>query len=100
MAIYSKTSLYSTTLQRNSALGVLDYVEIPKKDTDVAYTILPQYNYRPDLLASDLYDDANLWWVFKNRNPSAIDDPIFDFVAGTVIRIPTIEAIRQVVGGA
>ena len=100
MAVYKNTSLYSTTRQVNGALNILDYVEIPKIDTDVEYTILPQYTYRPDLLASDLYDDPNLWCVFKNRNPSAIDDPIFDFVAGTKIRIPTIDAIRQVVGGA
>jgi hypothetical protein len=99
MAEYRNTSLYSTTLQENGALGILDFKRIPKFDTDVEYTILSQYNYRPDLLASDLYDDPELWWVFKARNPTAIDDPIFDFVAGVTIKIPTINTIRSVVGG-
>jgi len=99
MATYEKTSLYGSTQQFNGVLDILDYREIPQNSDDVVYTIQPQYNYRPDLLAFDLYNDNNLWWVFKSRNPSAIDDPIFDFVAGTVIAVPKLSTIRQVVGG-
>ena len=47
------------------------------------------------ILAFDLYGDSALWWVFKARNPNAIDDPIFDFQAGMKIYIPnkgTLEA--------
>jgi len=99
MAVYAKTSLYATTEQTNRSLGILDYTEIPKISGDVLYEIKSQYNYRPDLLSSDLYDDPNLWWVFKSRNPSVLEDPIFDFVAGVKIYIPTIDTIRSVIGG-
>jgi hypothetical protein len=40
------------------------------------------------LLAYDLYTNSGLWWVFKARNPNVLDDPIFDFKAGTKIYIP------------
>lgn len=98
MATYSNTSIYGSTPVTDNGLGILNYKPIPQVDTDIEYTIQSQYNYRPDLLASDLYDDPEMWWVFKSRNPSVIEDPIFDFVAGTVIRIPKISTIKQVVG--
>lgn len=100
MAVYSKTSLYGATQQINSVLDILNYREIPQREDDIIYTIKPQYNYRPDLLANDLYADSELWWVFKSRNPSVIDDPVFDFVAGVTIAIPKLTTIREVVGGA
>jgi len=100
MSIYSKTSLYGSTLQENQQLDILNYRKIPELTDDVLYEIRPQYNYRPDLLASDLYDDPNLWWVFKSRNPSVLEDPIFDFVSGVNIYIPTEDTIRAVIGGA
>lgn len=98
MPSYSKSSLYGATKLNNGALDILNYRPIPFLRDDVLYEIKPQYNYRPDLLASDLYDDPNLWWVFKSRNPTALDDPIFDFVAGMRIYIPNIDTIRNVVG--
>jgi len=99
MAQYSKYSLYNRTPQGSSSLGILNYTPIPKVDSDVEYTVLAQYTYRPDLLASDLYNDPELFWVFKSRNPSVIDDPIFDFVPGITIKIPTINTIQRVLGG-
>src|SRR6056300_1573144 len=99
MAGYAKSSLYGTTgLARGGHLDVLNYRGIPKAKDDVLYTIEPQYNYRPDLLASDLYNDPNLWWVFKSRNPNVLDDPVFDFVAGITVYIPTHDLIKQIVG--
>jgi len=98
MPKYSNSSLYGATKLNRGALDVLNYRPIPFIVDDVLYEIKPQYNYRPDLLASDLYDDPNLWWVFKSRNPSTIDDPIFDFVAGMKIYIPNIDTIRNVIG--
>jgi len=98
MATYEKTSLYGATKQINGVLDILVYRPIPKLQDDIEYTIQSQYNYRPDLLASDLYNDANLWWVFKSRNPSVLEDPIFDFVAGLVIKVPALSTIESVVG--
>ena len=89
MSTYSRSSPYfSTNSFGNKFLDVLDYRDIDKQEDDVSYVIDNIYQYRPDLLAYDLYGDANLWWVFRVRNPNVIDDPIFDFRAGTTIMIP------------
>ena len=98
MASYSNSSLCGTTKIRNGILDVLDYRQMPANGEDVLYEIKAQYNYRPDLLASDLYDDPQLWWVFKSRNPSVLEDPVFDFVAGVVIKVPRLETIKAVLG--
>jgi hypothetical protein len=100
MAGYAKTSLYGATPIRNGSLDILKFRDLPFKRDDVVYKIEPQYNYRPDLLASDVYNDPNLWWVFKARNPSVIDDPVFDFVAGVEIFVPDGDVIRSVIGGS
>ena len=101
MAGYKKTSLYGATpVKVNGTLDILNYRPMPFLTDDVVYTIKPQYNYRPDLLASDLYNDTDLWWVFKSRNPTILEDPIFDFVAGVRIYIPNIDNIRAIIGGS
>jgi alpha-L-fucosidase len=65
---------------------------------DFAYTIESQYEYRPDLLAFDLYGETQLWWVFMQRNLDVLQDPIFDFTAGTKIFIPKNSSLRTVLG--
>ena len=86
---YNKTSPYfSTNTYGGKFLDVLTYRKITKQASDVSFTINGTYQYRPDLLAHDLYGDTSLWWVFKARNPNTLDDPIFDFRAGVTIFIP------------
>jgi hypothetical protein len=65
---------------------------------DVLYKLGPVYEYRPDLLAFDLYGDARLWWVFSQRNPNTLKDPYFDFVTGLEIYIPKLEYLREILG--
>jgi len=60
---------------------------------DEQYTIDPAYDQRPDLLASALYNNSRLWWVFALRNPDIIADPLRDFKAGTVIFLPSAGSI-------
>jgi hypothetical protein len=60
---------------------------------DEQYTIDPAYDQRPDLLASALYNNSRLWWVFALRNPDTIVDPLRDFKAGTVIFLPSAGSI-------
>jgi len=61
--------------------------------SDEEYSIDPAYDQRPDLLASALYNNSRLWWVFALRNPDIIKDPIRDFTAGTVIYLPSAGSI-------
>ena len=80
---YSKTSpYYNTNSFGSNFLDLLVYPTIDKQADDVNFVINGTYQYRPDLLAHDLYGDSALWWVFRARNPNTLDDPIFDFQAG------------------
>lgn len=87
-AQYSKSSPYFKTGNFGNFLDIINYRSITKYPDDVLYRIDKMYEFRPDLLAFDLYGDAALWWVFRERNPNTIDDPIFDFQAGLKIYIP------------
>jgi alpha-L-fucosidase len=86
--IYSKTSPYYDTGKYGNFLDVMVNRKLSKQVDDVKYTIDKVYQNRPDLLAFDLYGDANLWWVFVQRNPDVLRDPVFDFLPGVTIYIP------------
>ena len=42
--------------------------------------------------------DASLWWVFAQRNPNALTDPLGSFVKGTKIYLPKIDTLRSSLG--
>jgi hypothetical protein len=86
---YSKFSPYFATTSFGQFLDILEPRTITALNDDVVYTIDAIYQFRPDLLAFDLYGDSALWWVFAARNPNVIEDPLLDFRAGVVIQIPT-----------
>jgi len=97
-SIYSKTSPYYTTPEQGFYLDVINFRNIPSVVDDVQFTVTSQYNYRPDLLAYDLYGDVSLWWVFAVRNKDTIKDPIFDLYAGQTIYLPQLQTIRAALG--
>ena len=88
MARYSKTSPYFATPQNSVSLGQFVKRRFAIEDDDQSYTIERTYAYRPDLLAFDLYGSPRLWWVFAQRNPNQIEDPIYDFKPGVTIQLP------------
>lgn len=92
-AEYKKTSPYYNTKTFGKFLDVLENRTIRKLSSDTQYTIDRAYKFRPDLLASDLYGDSALWWVFAARNPNVLKDPLFDFKAGTTIFVPKKETL-------
>lgn len=98
MIKYSSTSPYAETTVRSDYLDLYQKRDIPSLDNDITYTIQPQYTYRPDLLSYDLYGTSKLWWVFAVRNIDTIKDPVFDFVAGTTIRLPQKTTLDTVLG--
>ena len=95
---YSATSPYYETKITKTGLGMMVNRPIPKLQSDMTFEINTTYNHRPDLLAFDLYKDADLWWVFAQRNPNTLVDPLFDFKEGTSIRIPTLDTLRDALG--
>lgn len=98
--LYPATSpYYLTDIVNNKYLDILNYRPIPFLATDVLYKIPVVYQYRPDYLAYDLYNNAKLWWVFAERNPNALgEDPYFNFVAGLEIYIPKLSTLRTILG--
>lgn len=98
MATYDATSPYFTTEYSQFFLDVMQNRPIPKENDDLLFKINSTYQYRPDLLAFDMYDNAALWWVFYQRNPNTLQKPPLDFVAGTTIYVPKITTLRSVLG--
>jgi hypothetical protein len=98
MANYDATSPYYTTGYTQFYLDVMNNRPIPKLSDDVAFPINLTYQYRPDLLAHDLYDDARLWWVFYQRNPNTLTRPPLDFKVGTLIYLPQIATLKSTLG--
>jgi hypothetical protein len=88
MATYSTSSPWYNTPLTSTYLDIWEPRPIPYSSADFQYTIQPQYNYRPDLLAYDIYGNPKLWWVFMQRNIDIIFDPIYDFRAGVTIALP------------
>jgi len=85
---YDKFSPYANTKTFGTFLDVATLPTIVKKQDDVLFTINKTYQFRPDLLAFDLYGDAAFWWVFAMRNPNTIKDPINDMRPGIQIYLP------------
>jgi|TARA_B110000503_G_scaffold33660_1_gene54668 hypothetical protein len=98
MATYNATSPYATTGYSQFFLDVMVNRPIPKQSDDLLFPINQTYQYRPDLLAFDLYENGGLWWVFYQRNPNTLTKPPLDFVIGTSIYVPKISTLRSVLG--
>lgn len=98
MANYDSTSPYYTTEYTQFYLDVMVNRPIPKLPDDLLWEITETYQYRPDLLAYDLYQSATLWWVFYQRNPNTLQAPPLDFVTGTQIYLPKIDTLQRTLG--
>ena len=97
-AAYSAASAYFNTGFVQFYLDNMVNRPIPKLPDDLQLKINTTYQYRPDLLAYDLYDNSELWWVFYQRNPNTLTAPPFDFKANTVIYLPKITTLQNVLG--
>lgn len=99
-SIYPSTSPYKDTgIFNNKFLDFMVSRPIPSQPSDILYELPAVYQYRPDMLANDLYGDSRLWWVFAARNPNRLGfDPYFDFVTGIEIYIPKLDTLKQVLG--
>jgi hypothetical protein len=98
MAYPPTSPYYLTEIVNRQYLDVMINRPIFSDPTDMYWEITPVYNLRPDLLASDLYNDSRLWWVFAQRNPNTLKDPLFDFVQGVKIYIPKQNVLKSSLG--
>lgn len=97
-ANYSTTSPYASTARWGKFLDVWEGKTIATDVSDAIYQIDNIYHLRPDLLAHDLYQDSNLWWVFAVRNPDALRDPLLGFTTGKIIYVPTKSVLQKNLG--
>ncbi len=95
---YPPTSPYYLTPFTSTYLGQWVNRPIPRQSDDQLFTINATYQYRPDLLAYDLYAASTLWWVFYQRNPNTLVAPPYDFVDGVQIYVPKITTLRAALG--
>lgn len=96
--VYDKNSPYGKTDFYGNFLDLINLPAIPKLKDDQFFTVNRTYQFRPDLLAYDLYGDAALWWVFAVRNPNTIRDPVFDMKPGVKIFLPKKQTITAAIG--
>ena len=97
-AQYDATSPYFQTGYSQFFLDSMVNRPVPKEDDDLTFTINLTYQYRPDLLAFDLYGTGALWWVFYQRNPNTLTAPPLDFLAGTQIYLPKLSTLKSALG--
>ena len=98
MATYNATSPYYATGYSQFFLDTMVNRPKPVQSDDLPFLINQTYQYRPDLLAFDLYESAGLWWVFYQRNPNTLTKPPLDFVIDTLIYVPKLSTLRSVLG--
>ena len=98
MPVYDATSPYYTTRFTGFFLDTMTNRPIPKQADDTLFEINVTYQYRPDLLAFDLYDNSRLWWVFYQRNPNSLTAPPLDFSIGKQIYIPKLATLKSALG--
>jgi hypothetical protein len=98
MANYDSTSPYYLTPYSQFFLDVMTNRPFPRESDDQILLITQTYQYRPDMLAFDLYDNASLWWVFYQRNPNTLTKPPLDFKVDVQIYLPKITTLRNALG--
>jgi len=98
MARYSNTSPYFETEEFANYLDILNPRTLTAETDDQVYTVERTYAFRPDLLSYDLYGTPRLWWVFAQRNPDKLEDPIYDFKPGVSILLPKKDNVMKDLG--
>jgi hypothetical protein len=93
---YHNFSPYYRTPTDSLYLDILEFRDIPMLASDPEFEILTQHEFRPDLLAFDLYGESRLWWVFAVRNMDKIKDPVYDLYSGQRIKLPQLETLRSI----
>lgn len=97
-SLYTKSSPYYITEITNGYLDVMSFRDFPFEKDDVLFEVTNTYEFRPDLLAYDLYKDSNLWWVFSIRNKKILKDPVYDLKAGVKIYLPKMSTLKKSLG--
>lgn len=92
---YSNNSPYRFTPIAGAFMAYYIHRQIDPQSDDTLVNMTDQrYVNRPDLLASDLYGNADLWWVFGVRN--GWEDPIHDLKLSIQFFVPSPSYIKEI----
>ena len=97
MTTFDKRSIYRKTSNDGFFLGYYEPLYLPQHSTDYYMVIPTEYDLKPGMLAYNLYGDAQLLWIFSIYNRETIIDPLFNFRAGKIIRVPTKERLLSLI---
>ncbi len=93
---YDNQSQYKLTKLSARYLTYYVHRSIRPDPTDKLYQIVDErYVHRPDLLASDLYGDPDLFWIVAVRN--GMQDPVFDLKLKTILYLPDPTVVRSLI---
>ena len=93
---YEQVSPFGFTPIINRFMVYYIHRPIPPNNLDTVIRLDDErYVHRPDLLATDVYGDPDLFWVIAVRN--GLQDPIFDFKLGELYTIPHPSYVRLVI---
>ena len=70
-------------------------LNIQPGEDDIFITVNQEHQKRPDLLASQLYGQPELWWAIYEFNN--IIDPLFDLKIGQILRIPSLNRVLEAI---
>lgn len=83
----STVEYYSTTIAQYITFETYKRKPPVLSPNDTFTVLSKKYEYRPDRLANDVYNDPRKWWKILEANN--IQD-IYDFKAGINIRLPAL----------
>lgn len=66
-------------------------------DSDLVYVVEKNFVNRMDLIAKQFLDDSALWWFVAMYNN--VLDPLNEVTEGLVLRIPTRDRVKSLLGG-
>jgi hypothetical protein len=95
---YPANSPYADTPQTSWYIGNLVFRPLPPDAGDLPFTLSLRHQYRPDRLSYDLYGTPAYWWVFCVRNPFLRRDPVWNFINGLTLTVPTSDYLHRVLG--
>ena len=95
MATYKPNSIYALTPMDSGKLGIWEVPEVIITGNETTTTISRHHRNRPDLLSNELYGSPRLWWVFTFFNRDILRDPVWDFKAGTSIKVPSQDNVSK-----
>lgn len=93
---YRNTDILKDTETGQTIIATKEIKEIPVKSTDRYHRVQSHEVFRLDIIANHYYRNPLLWWIIAQANN--IYDPIAEIPPGTILRIPSIEALYGIGG--